>query len=138
MAKKKKNQKQKKKNKERRVPERTCIACRRKAPKKEMMRFVLDPDGNPQLDPTGRIQGRGANLCSSVECFDQAIENNSFARSWRTKVNNEKLKDLRKEVEEYLNSDKSGQQRKSKTIRVKEETVEKKLGKSITRSKQQK
>ncbi len=48
------------------IPERTCIACRTKAPKWELIRFVVK-EGEIILDERAVMPGRGAYLCKS--CF---------------------------------------------------------------------
>ena len=36
------------------IPQRTCIGCREKKDKKELIRIVKDKEGNITLDRTGR------------------------------------------------------------------------------------
>ena len=47
----------------RRVPSRTCVACRTVRPKRELMRVVRTPAGEIILDASGRAPGRGAYVC---------------------------------------------------------------------------
>ncbi|MBQ6728047.1 MAG: YlxR family protein, partial [Clostridia bacterium] len=47
---------------EKKIPMRTCIACRAIKPKKELIRIVKAEDGI-FLDRTGRKNGRGAYIC---------------------------------------------------------------------------
>ena len=42
------------------VPERTCILSRRTAPKEELIRLALGPDGTVAPDVRARAPGRGA------------------------------------------------------------------------------
>lgn len=51
------------------MPIRTCIGCRGKFPKKDLLRFVCDAAGKPQADPTGKLPGRGAYVCQSQVCI---------------------------------------------------------------------
>ena len=53
---------------EKRQPVRTCIACRKEFAKKDLLRIVKDKDGKFSVDRTGKANGRGAYLCSSLEC----------------------------------------------------------------------
>jgi len=48
------------------IPERTCVACRKKAPKWELFRFVTQ-NGEIIPDEKFRLPGRGAYLCK--ECL---------------------------------------------------------------------
>ena len=51
------------------VPERMCVACRRRRPKRELLRVVLTPEG-PVIDPSGKKPGRGAYVCpDQPECW---------------------------------------------------------------------
>ncbi|WP_018466954.1 YlxR family protein [Calidithermus timidus] len=51
------------------IPERMCVACRRRRPKRELLRIVLTAEG-PVIDPTGKKPGRGAYVCpDQAECW---------------------------------------------------------------------
>ena len=52
---------------EKKVPMRTCIACKAVKPKKELVRIVKSEDGI-SLDRTGRKNGRGAYICDDSKC----------------------------------------------------------------------
>jgi len=53
------------------VPERMCVACRRRRPKGELLRLLLTPAG-VEIDPTGKKPGRGAYVCKdSPECWEE-------------------------------------------------------------------
>ncbi len=52
----------------RKIPMRTCIACREEKPKKEMLRVVRSSEGAISLDFSGKLPGRGAYICNSAEC----------------------------------------------------------------------
>jgi predicted RNA-binding protein YlxR (DUF448 family) len=64
-----------------RVPARTCVACRQEAGKRELLRFVRRPDGVAALDPTGRAPGRGAYVHASPECLEQARRRKTLERA---------------------------------------------------------
>ena len=53
---------------ERKIPMRTCIACREEKPKRDMLRIVKNAAGEIMLDFSGKLAGRGAYICSSAEC----------------------------------------------------------------------
>ena len=52
----------------RKIPMRTCIACREEKPKKEMLRVVRSSEGAISLDFSGKLPWRGAYICNSAEC----------------------------------------------------------------------
>ena len=53
---------------EKKIPMRTCIACRTVKPKKELIRIVKSGE-EISLDRTGKKNGRGAYICDNAECF---------------------------------------------------------------------
>ncbi|MGH2486305.1 MAG: RNase P modulator RnpM [Ktedonobacterales bacterium] len=66
----------------RRVPVRTCIACRQARPKRELIRVVRTPAGRIELDPTGKKSGRGAYLCARRSCWTPAFEKGKLEREF--------------------------------------------------------
>jgi len=62
---------------------RTCIGCRKRAPKAQLMRIVLR-NGAPVLDLGQRMEGRGAYLCRKAQCFAEATRKRGLGRSFRT------------------------------------------------------
>ena len=55
------------------VPERKCVGCNEKKPKKELIRIVrLAETGEIQIDTTGKKNGRGAYICPSSACLKKA------------------------------------------------------------------
>ncbi|HEY8476011.1 MAG TPA: YlxR family protein [Chloroflexota bacterium] len=56
------------------VPLRTCVACRRVRPKREMVRLVRTPAGTVEVDLTGKRSGRGAYLCREEACWTVALK----------------------------------------------------------------
>jgi predicted RNA-binding protein YlxR (DUF448 family) len=51
--------------------------------KRELHRLVRTPDG-VKYDPTGKMAGRGAYLCSSRSCWQHALRQGSLARALKT------------------------------------------------------
>ena len=56
------------------IPQRTCIGCKEKKEKRELIRIVKDKEGNITLDRTGRSNGRGAYICDNIQCLEKAIK----------------------------------------------------------------
>ena len=52
-----------------RMPVRTCVACRKRAPKRDLLRWTVDERGRPIPDPAGRAPGRGGYVCRSEGCL---------------------------------------------------------------------
>ncbi len=54
------------------TPLRMCTGCGEMKPKKELVRVVKSPEGEVSLDLTGRKPGRGAYVCSNLDCLKAA------------------------------------------------------------------
>lgn len=57
----------------RKVPTRMCVACKQMRPKRELIRVVRTPAGEIRVDPTGKLSGRGAYVCPTVECAGAGV-----------------------------------------------------------------
>ena len=70
----------------RKQPVRTCVGCRQRGAKSDLVRIVAQSDDRGSvlaLDPEGRLPGRGAHLHPSVECLDRALRTRGFPRALR-------------------------------------------------------
>lgn len=63
------------------IPMRKCVATGESLPKKELIRIVRTPEGNVEIDETGKKNGRGAYLKRSVEAVEIALKKKSLNRS---------------------------------------------------------
>ena len=68
------------------IPTRLCIGCQEQHPKKELVRIVRSPEGDFSVDLTGKKAGRGAYICNNKECFDKAVKEHRFDRSFKWTV----------------------------------------------------
>ncbi len=84
--------------KQRRVPQRTCIGCRTVRPKRDLVRIVRTPQGAIQLDVTGKQSGRGAYICPSQACIEQAFKRKLLEKALETSIDTETIERLRGEV----------------------------------------
>jgi hypothetical protein len=76
------------------VPERTCIGCRTKRPKRELVRVVRSAEGHIVIDETGKYPGRGAYLCRRRDCWALALKRASLNRALRTTLSSEDIATL--------------------------------------------
>jgi uncharacterized protein len=63
-------------------PQRTCVGCRTRAARAELLRLVV-VDGSVTPDPAGRLPGRGAHLHPDPGCLDLALRRRVFPRAFR-------------------------------------------------------
>lgn len=76
---------------EKKVPMRTCVACKCSKPKKELVRIVKNPNGI-MLDRTGKVNGRGAYICDDVNCLKKLIKAKILNRVFECEVEEETYK----------------------------------------------
>ena len=65
---------------------RTCVGCREESPKRALIRIVRTPEGGLALDERGKLAGRGAYLCASLECLKAARKTKALSRALKTDV----------------------------------------------------
>ncbi|MDW4909204.1 YlxR family protein [Streptomyces sp. ADMS] len=63
-------------------PERTCVGCRERAAKKELLRIVA-VEGECVPDHRGTLPGRGAYVHPALVCLDLAVRRRAFPRALR-------------------------------------------------------
>jgi len=55
------------------IPQRTCVGCHTVLPKRSLIRLVRQPEG-VQIDPTGKLAGRGAYLHNRRSCWERGLK----------------------------------------------------------------
>ncbi len=80
------------------TPLRTCVACQRTKPKRELLRIVRTPDGHVFIDATGKKSGRGAYLCARLSCWEQALKGKRLEREFEMEI----LAEDRAALDEYV------------------------------------
>jgi predicted RNA-binding protein YlxR (DUF448 family) len=66
------------------APERTCVGCRGKAPRRDLVRVTRVGDGEVAIDPSRSTPGRGAYVHLDVGCIQAAMQSRAFDRALRT------------------------------------------------------
>lgn len=70
----------------RRVPQRTCVACRQVEGKRQLVRIVRTPQGSVEVDPTGKKNGRGAYLHADQACWDTALKRKALQHALKAEL----------------------------------------------------
>ena len=70
------------------VPERSCIACRGKKAKRDLIRLVSST-GFVEIDIKGKGAGRGVYLCPIRECWETVLKRNRLEHALRAKLASE-------------------------------------------------
>jgi predicted RNA-binding protein YlxR (DUF448 family) len=76
------------------VPERTCIACRQKRPKWELVRIVRTVPDGLEIDLRGKKTGRGAYLCKQRECWEIGLRRKKLAQALKSEIKEEQRAEL--------------------------------------------
>ena len=85
--------------KEKKSPERLCIACREMKDKKLLLRIVRSPEGEFSLDRTGKKNGRGAYLCDNRDCLNKCLKGRLLNRTFKCDVPREVYEKLSEEFD---------------------------------------
>lgn len=77
------------------VPVRMCVVCRDKTGKRQLTRVVRTEQGL-QIDPSGKMNGRGAYLCDRDDCWENAVKTDLLAKALRMPLTEEDRERLRR------------------------------------------
>ena len=96
-------------------PMRRCIGCMESKPKaelikpkKECLRICRTPEGLLKLDPTGKLNGRGAYICRSMACFEKAAKGHKLNREFEMQIPDTVYAELRTELERIMQASGGG------------------------------
>ena len=78
------------------------MACRKIKAKRELVRLVRTPEGDIEIDITGKKAGRGAYLCPAVECWETALKGNQLEHTLRSSLTQEEREQLIKRGKDLL------------------------------------
>ena len=65
------------------VPTRTCLGCRERRRKHELVRLVRGADGVVGVDAEAALPGRGAYVCGDPGCVERALKGGRLAHAFR-------------------------------------------------------
>src|SRR5688500_3720288 len=80
------------------IPQRTCVGCREVLSKRKMIRIGRTAVG-VQIDPTGKLAGRGAYLHDRPECWERGLKG-ALGHALKTSL----TKNDRARLEEFMNT----------------------------------
>jgi len=84
--------------KKRKIPQRMCVGCREMKDKRMLIRVVRTPQGDIDLDPTGKKSGRGAYICPNINCLEQAIKGKRIQNALEAEIPEEIFARLREKL----------------------------------------
>ena len=77
------------------IVQRMCMGCNTKKDKRELIRIVINKEGDISIDKTGKLSGRGAYICDDIECLEKVIKTKRLERVFETKIDEKIYENLR-------------------------------------------
>ncbi|MGI6075148.1 MAG: RNase P modulator RnpM [Pyramidobacter sp.] len=65
---------------------RSCVACRRERPPREMIRVVRSRDGQIAVDEQGHLSGRGAYVCPEPQCIALCLKKKLLEKALKSPI----------------------------------------------------
>ena len=84
---------------QKKIPQRQCMGCRERMEKRQLIRVVRTPDGQVQLDFSGKVNGRGAYICPKADCLKKAQKSKALDRALEIAIPDEIYDRLAREIE---------------------------------------
>ena len=80
------------------IPQRSCVVCRTKKDKNELIRIVKNQANEINIDESGKKPGKGAYICDSIECLEKGIKSKALKRALETEIPDEIYENLRERI----------------------------------------
>ena len=80
-------------------PLRQCTGCGEMKPKRDLVRIVKTPEDKIMLDRSGKLNGRGAYICYSAECYKKAVKGKRLERAFSMAIPENVTEQILKELD---------------------------------------
>ena len=87
------------------VPMRRCNGCGEFKSEKELVRVVKSKEGEISLDLTGKKAGRGAYICSNLECLQKARKARRLEKAFSARIPDEIYDEMEQQLKNSLVAD---------------------------------
>ena len=87
------------------LPQRSCIICKEKKDKKELIRIVKNKENEIKIDIKGKLPGRGSYICDNIECLEKVIKFKKLDSIFEMKISDEVYMKIK---EDYIKSKNGG------------------------------
>jgi uncharacterized protein len=81
---------------------RRCVGCREMKDKRTLIRVVRSQEGRVAVDPSGRMNGRGAYLCRDAACFEKARKARALSREFSMEIPEVLYQEIAAHMEEHV------------------------------------
>ena len=72
--------------KNKKIPLRTCIVTKENLPKSELLRIVRTPDGDVEVDESGKLNGRGAYIKKDLSVLESLQKSKLLEKKLECKI----------------------------------------------------
>jgi predicted RNA-binding protein YlxR (DUF448 family) len=80
------------------IPARRCVACNEQKEKNNLLRIVRTPEGNIEIDQTGKKNGRGAYICKNIDCLNKVIKSKRLEKNLDISIDNDFYEEIRRTI----------------------------------------
>ena len=76
-----------------------CVICREKKNKSELIRIVNNAEEGVCVDASGKMNGRGAYICTDPECISSKKAQKALSAALKTEVTDEAFELIQKKIQ---------------------------------------
>ena len=87
--------------KNKKVPLRTCIVTKENLPKSELLRIVRTPDGDIEVDETGKLNGRGAYIKKDLSVLESLQKSKLLEKKLECKIEDSVYEQIKNIIEKW-------------------------------------
>ena len=80
------------------IPQRSCVVCKTKKDKNELIRIVKNQTNEIIIDQSGKKPGKGAYICDSMECLEKGIKSKALKRALEIEIPEQIYESLRERI----------------------------------------
>ena len=85
--------------KTKKIPLRTCVVTKETLPKQELLRIVRTPEGNVEVDETGKKNGRGAYIKKDLAVLESAQKSKILEKKLECKIEDSVYEEIKNNIE---------------------------------------
>jgi len=87
--------------KNKKIPLRTCIVTKENLPKSELLRIVRTPDGDIEVDETGKLNGRGAYIKKDLGVLESLQRSKLLEKKLECKIEDSVYEQIKNIIEKW-------------------------------------
>ena len=87
------------------IPLRSCVITKERLPKQELLRIVKTKEQEVKVDPTGKMNGRGAYIKKDKAVLEKAKKTKALAKHLEIEIPDEVYQEIEQIIEEGVNNE---------------------------------